>query len=254
MDNKTGTQSISRVIQVLKIIAQYGENGIRLIDLAETLSLPRPTVHRLLKALIVEGMLVQETDSRRYKLGPLIFELGLAAAHSFNLRDLCEPVLQELSQSTGDTAFLFVRNGNEAVCLNRKQGTYPIQTPSLPIGSRQPLGVNAGGLTLLANLTPKEAEEVLTNIAPYLASYGNLNVEELRQLTDRARERGYAAIANWAVPGVSAIGMPVISPSGITVAALTIAATETRMTQERVNEILPLLSGAVVQLSQLLRY
>lgn len=253
MDNKTGTQSISRVIQALKIIAQYGENGMRLIDLAEMLSLPRPTIHRLLKALTVEGMLVQESDSRRYKLGPLVFELGLVAAHRFNLRDLCEPVLQELSQSTGDTAFLFVRSGNDAVCLNRKQGTYPIQTPSLPIGNRQPLGVNAGGLALLANLTPKETDLVLSNIAPHLANYGNLNVEELRQLTDRAKERGYAAIANWAVPGVSAVGMPVISPSGITVAALTIAATETRMTPERINEILPLLSGAVVQMTQLLR-
>ena len=95
-------------------------------------------MHRLLRALVAQGMAVQDTATRRYRLGALVFELGLAAAHRFNLRDLSMSALTRLAMETGDTSFLFVRSGNDAVCINRVQGGYPIQTPALPMGSRQP--------------------------------------------------------------------------------------------------------------------
>jgi hypothetical protein len=52
----------------------------------------------------------------------------LASTQQFNLREICGPILEGLSNRTGDTSFLFVRSGNDAVCLSRVQGTYPIQT------------------------------------------------------------------------------------------------------------------------------
>jgi DNA-binding IclR family transcriptional regulator len=54
-----------------------------------------------------------------------------------------------------------VRSGYDAVCIARVQGTYPIQTPAVPIGSRQPLGVNSGGLALLSALSEREVEEII---------------------------------------------------------------------------------------------
>src|SRR5437879_12551013 len=55
--------------------------------------------------------------------------------------------LESLAECTGDT-----RSGNDAVCLSRVQGTYPIQTQVGQIGSQQPIGFNACGLTFLGCL------------------------------------------------------------------------------------------------------
>jgi DNA-binding IclR family transcriptional regulator len=216
------------------------------------MGLRRPTAHRLLKALAAEGMLIQHADSRRYSLGPLVFELGLAAAHQFNLRDICQPVLSLLAEQTGDTSFLFVRSGNDAVCIARVQGTYPIQTPAVPVGSRQPLGVNAGGLALLSALPQQEVEEIIEAVAPRVGVYGNLDAEEMHELWARARKAGYAMIGNRAVPGVTAVGLPVMSETGLPIAAITAAAIHSRMTEARVAEILPLLRNATQEVARLL--
>lgn len=234
-----GAQTVRRAIQALKLIASKTGDGMRLADVAQALDLERPTTHRLLKALAAEGMLSQHPGNRRYFLGSLVFELGLNATHQFNLIDLCRPLLHSLAEQTGDTTFLFVRSGNDAICLSRVQGPYPIQTPAVPVGARQPLGVNAGGLALLSALSEREAYEITQTVAPRLTVYGNLTPEQIMEHWARAQTSGYALIGNRAVPGVTAVGLPVISEKGAPIAAITIAATSSRMTEERVAEIMP---------------
>ncbi|MGH1569551.1 IclR family transcriptional regulator [Methylobacterium sp. P31] len=247
-----GTQSIARAVRILKLLAQCAPRGLRLVDLAEELQLERPTAHRLLKVLISEGLLVRDTRSRLYTLGPLVFELGLASTHQFNLRAICAPVLERLAAETGDTSFLFVRSGSDAVCLSRVQGAYPIQTPVVPIGSRQPLGVSAGGLALLSCLPEDDKTRVLKEIGAQLHNYGSLDVQELRRLCAEARSVGYAHIAGRAVPGVSALGLPIRNPRGNAVAAITVATTQARMTDKRVADLLPMLRRASEQIAQLI--
>ena len=247
-----GAQTITRAILALKLIAGRAPAGIRLVDLARELQIERPTAHRLLKALMSEGMLVRDPTTRQYTLGSLVFELGLASTHQFNLGDICSPVLKNLAQRTGDTSFLFVRSGNDAVCLNRVQGTYPIQTPAVPVGSRQPLGVNAGGLALLSCLPEPEVARILDAVGARLSIYGNLDVPELLKHVDRARGKGYAWIANRAVPGVGAVGLPIRSLTGTAIAAVTVATTHARMSDRHVKEILPMLKDAAVEIGQLL--
>lgn len=245
-----GAQTVRRAIQALKLIAAHTAEGMRLADVAQALNLQRPTTHRLLKALTAEGMLTQHPGNRRYFLGSLLFELGLNASHRFNLIDLCRPLLHGLAEQTGDTSFLFVRNGNDAVCLSRVQGPYPIQTPAVPVGSQQPLGVNAGGLALLSALSKREVHEITQAVAPRLPVYGNLAPEQIMEHWAQAQTAGYALIGNRAVPGVTAVGLPVINEKGTPIAALTVAATSSRMTKERVEEIMPSLRQTTWQLAQ----
>lgn len=253
METISGTQGITRAVLVLKLLAREADVGMRLVDLAQDAGLTRPTMHRLLKALVSQGMAVQDRATRRYRLGALVFELGLAAAHRFNLRDLSQPALTRLAAETGDTSFLFVRSGNDAVCINRVQGSYPIQTPALPMGSRQPLGVSAGGLALLAHLPPAEQESIIDTVSPRLGAYGDLDASDVRAHCQQVGKAGYALIANRAVPGISAVGLPVYSDSGLLLAAVTVATTYVRMTDARVRDVLPILRQAAREIGALLR-
>jgi DNA-binding IclR family transcriptional regulator len=249
----SGAQTIHRAIRALKLVATQPERGIRLIDVAEEMGLERPTAHRLLKALTEERMLMQHPGSRRYSLGALLFELGLAAAHQYNLHDICQPVLKELADETGDTSFLFVRSGSDVVCLARQAGSHPIQTPVVPVGARQPLGVNAGGLALLAALSEQEVIKIIEAIEPRLDAYSNLEVEQLHSYWKRARTLGYALIGEHAVPGITAVGLPVINAAGLPIAAITVASIHARMSSARLPTIIPVLKKAANKLTELLR-
>jgi len=247
-----GTQGIRRVVALLRLLAEHRDRGLRFTEIADLCGLERPTAHRVLKALEAEEMVARDPATRRYQLGALVFELGLAAAPQFSLHDLCAPSLQRLADQTGDTSFLFIRRGHDAFCVSRTQGHFQIQTPVVPVGSRQPLGVNAGGLAILAALAEREQEEVFAAVAPRLTAYGNLDEKGLRDSVSAARACGFASIGEKAVPGVTAVGLPVLNRFGMPVAALTIAAITSRMTPERQQEVVPMLQREVEEIARLL--
>jgi DNA-binding IclR family transcriptional regulator len=85
-----------------------------------------------------------------------------------------------------------------------------------------------------------------------MSAYGNLDAEEMHQHWARAQKAGYALIGNRAVPGVTGVGLPIMSKSGLPIAAITVAAIHSRVTQARLAEILPLLKNAAEEMARLL--
>ena len=67
-----------------------------------------------------------------------------------------------IAERTGDTVFLNVRSGPDVLCIDRKEGTFPIKTLIIEVGNRRPLGVGAGGIALLMPLPDEELERVVS--------------------------------------------------------------------------------------------
>lgn len=221
-------QSLDRAIELLRLIATENRSGARLSALVAASSLPQPTVHRLLRQM-VDGGLVMQDAQRRYRLGHLAYELGLAASAHFGLRDQCAPYLQRVCEDTGDTAFLIVRSGVDSFCLDRRSGAFPIQVLTMEVGKRRPLGVGGGGLALLSFMPESELPNVLDRIQPHLSQYGGLTLEVLMELVETTRKRGYASFTNYAVAGVTTLGVPIRDRGGLLVGALSVSAMTVRM-------------------------
>src|SRR5690554_5618305 len=92
-----GTQSIHRAVAILRQVATYGHSGAKAGDLADGLGLDRATVYRMLRGLGVEGMVVQDSSTKRYRLGQTVYELGQAASFQYDLKDVCQPSLHHLA-------------------------------------------------------------------------------------------------------------------------------------------------------------
>ncbi|CAI10598.1 putative IclR-family regulatory protein (plasmid) [Aromatoleum aromaticum EbN1] len=244
----TGTQSIQRAAHVLRILASRNGTGLRLVDISSHSRLERPTAHRILKCLIAEGLVKQDAQTRRYFLGHLVFELGLAASSSFNLRDVCRPVLARLAEKTGDTVFLTIRSGFDTVCIDRAEGSFPIRTLTLDVGTRRPLGVGAGGLALLMSLPDQAIDDVVSANALRLGAYNNLTVPALMRLLKRCRELGYALNDARITPGATSVGLPIRSRSGEPFLAISVGAISSRMTDERQKELVALIRAEIINL------
>src|SRR5690606_11299811 len=104
----SSSQTVGRAIQLLRLVASSRSRELRLVDIAEMAALDKSTAHRLLQRLVKERMLVRAPGQRGYRLGPLLYELGLAALPETNLRELSTPALHRLAQATGDMAFLLI--------------------------------------------------------------------------------------------------------------------------------------------------
>jgi len=237
----SGTQSIQRAARLLRELAARNRQGMRLIDVAQSSGLQRPTVHRMLKCLAAENLVSQDPQSRRYFLGPLVFELGITAGPRFNIRDLCADALDRIAAETGDTVFLTIRSGDDSLCVDRREGAFPIKTFTVDVGVRRPLGVGAGSLAILTALPEEEIEEVVARIASRLPAFGRLTAAELLALVKRARKVGYVLNDVRTLSGVTAIGAPIFDPSGRPIAAISVSAITSRMTTTRQRELAEIL-------------
>lgn len=247
-----GTQSIGRAAAVLRALALRSQSGARMADIARDTGLERPTAHRILQGLIAEGMASQHEATRRYHLGPFIYELGLVAEPRFHLREMARQAVEFLANQTGDTIFVAVRAGNDALCIERKAGSFPIKAFTIEVGSRIPLGIGCGGAAMLAALPEEEATSIQEYNAPRLAQYGDVTAAQLAEVVTAARSRGYAINPRRA-SGIAAIGMAVHHADGSLVGSISIAAIESRLPAERIEKIGHLMRNQVRKIEKELR-
>lgn len=245
-----GTRSIERAIGLLLLAGRAGAEGARLSDLVAKSSLPKPTVRRVLLALVRSGLLDQDADTRRYHIGPEAYVLGTLASARFGIHALSLDGLARLARESGDTAFLSVRRDDFTVCLHREEGAFPIRTHVLQAGDRHPLGIGAGGLAILAALPEAERDAVIARNASLLASdYPGHLPDALNTLVQQAQDRGYAVNPGLVMAGSWGIGVAVPGPDGRPIGALSLAAIENRLTEERQHALAPLLTREAERLA-----
>lgn len=230
---RSGTQAVERAMLLLRVLASAGRRGMRVADICAAAALSQSTVSRILLALEREGMVERDHRTRRLFLGHVIHDLGLVARARLRMPELCREAMRELARITEDTIYLSEPSGSEAVCTAREDGAWPVKALPLHVGVRRPMGVGAGGLAILAALPPSRSAAILRRNAARYPAYGGIDLSLLQRGIEQARAQGWAHMANRATAGMAAIGVPLIGPEGEPVAALSIAAINSRMQPDR---------------------
>ncbi|MGJ7542439.1 IclR family transcriptional regulator [Variovorax sp. LT1R16] len=148
-----------------------------------------------------------------------------------------------MAEATGDTAYLVVCSGFDAVCMHRREGSFPIRALVPEAGSRRPLGVGAGGLAMLAAVESEERQHIIERVALALPDFGRLDAVTLAQACDQARADGVAVISNRVGLGVTAVGMTVRDTLGQPIAAMSVMALSQRMGPQRIRQIADLVGS-----------
>ncbi len=238
MSPLNGSQSVDRALSLLAMVGRHAGRGASLSALVEDSNLNKPTVRRLLLALMRASLVEQDEETRRYYLGEEAYVLGMLASQRFGLLELCLDSLSALSRKTEDTSFLSIRRGMSSVCVYREEGTYPVRTHALQVGFEHPLGVGAGSLALLAALPDEEVVAALAVNMPILqARYPTLPPERIRSDVALSRERGYSLNPGLIVASSWGVGVAIHHPDGRPAGAFSIAAIDSRMSETRQVEL-----------------
>jgi len=244
----SSVKTIGRAALVLRALAAGPASGSRLSDVTERVGLGKATVHRLLGALVEVGFAEYDEPERQYRLGYTLFTLG-ASARRFHLVDTARPGLVRLAAATGDTVYLSVRDGDEAVCVDRCTGSFPIRTLTLDIGDRRPLGIGAGSMALLAFESDDEIARVLRVNSLARQDYPGFDDDALTRMIADSRRRGFVFNDGRIVSAMTAVGVPVCDADGRVLAALSIAAIRERMAGDRLGELASLLQNEALELA-----
>lgn len=237
-----GTQAVARSAALLREIAA-SPGGASLADLALRLELERPTAYRILQRLVVEGLVEQDPARRSYTLGPLLYELGLAAKPPKHLQIRAREVLMTLARESGDTVFAIAPSGNDSLCIDRQEGDYPVKALLMGVGRRRPLGTGSGSLALLSAMPEDRVQEILALNQVRLQANGESSITELTAAIAQARQDGFVMRAPKDAPEILSLAIPVCNSYGTPVLALSISALNFRI-QHRRDFLLKLLNEA----------
>ena len=249
------SRTTARVMAIVDALAQAADEGLRLADVMRATGLNKTTAHRLLAGLVSTGLADQAAETGRFFVGIRLLGLAQAAKRRFRLAALIEPVLVCLSQQTQDTLSLVARSGDEAVCLDSREGSFPIKVLTLHAGDRRPLGIGAGSLALLAFLPDDEVDRILQQQVGQRADFPFDDIQ-IRQMIEAARRQGYAYNDVHVFRGMETIthmagvGVPITASDGTPVAALHLTAITQRFDQPRRDNIVALLRQEAAHIEQ----
>lgn len=246
--------SLERGLDLIEILADASRE-MSLSELSKTAGFTPSTSHRILNALKTRGYVKQSQDNLTYRLTHKIFELANKIGFDNHLREMALPIIRNLAQESRDTAFLIVRDGDEAFCLERIDGNPNIRIATLQKGGRMPLHMGGGPRALLAFEDTSELEHIIQRKGLEARTAKTITnpivlKEDLRQV----REQGYAISMQDVDDGVAALGCPVLDNEGRVVAALSIAGLASAYIGDALQAKINLVKSSAQEMSILLNH
>jgi IclR family acetate operon transcriptional repressor len=206
----TRIRSVSRAAGVLELVARDGRGGgMRAAEIATSLGMPLPTAYHVLSTLADEGLLTK-TDDRRYQLGPKVGLLAEAFAAQISAPELLVGRLRELSDRTGETAYLSAWRRGDAVLISIIDGKRTVRVAGVHLGYSGLAHARASGKVLLAYGRPGTLEEYLRRHSMELQTERTVtDARALEAEIVRTRAAGYAIDEGEFAEGVSCVAAPV---------------------------------------------
>jgi IclR family KDG regulon transcriptional repressor len=229
--------SVATAIRLLKAFSE-DEVEIGISALGRRLSLAKSTVHRLAVTLVSEGLLEQDRESGRYRLGIALFRLGALVRRRMDVSNEARPYLYDLRAKTNESVHLAILDGTEIMYVYNLEGTHAIRMRS-DIGVRKPAYCTAEGQAILA-FQPNDVVEgvIAAGLEPRTANTV-ISPEKFIKALGATRQRGCAIEDEESEIGMACIAAPIRDDSGGVVAAVGVAGPVTRLSKKSIAAFIP---------------
>ncbi|MDH6677729.1 DNA-binding IclR family transcriptional regulator [Rhodococcus sp. LBL1] len=217
--NEAGRSMLGRAFHVLDTFSAERPRMTQ-SELSRRTGLPLPTVHRLCVQLAEHGALERDSEGR-YEIGVRLWELGALAPRAHGLRQVAMPYLEDLYEATRENVQLIVREGLEALYVERLSARGAVAVVGRA-GGRLPLHASSGGLVLLAHGGPDLLGEVLAAGLERFTPNTITGEHRLRQTLDEIRRTGFIVCREHLNIGTLAVAAPILRPTGEVVASISV--------------------------------
>lgn len=189
-------------------------------EITRRAQLAHSTTRRLLTEMVDHGLL-DKTDDGSFTLGLRLWELGSMSHRVLSMRDTAMPFMTVLNQALGQHVQLAVREGREALIVERLSATNAVGL-QLTLRNRVPLHASATGKVLLAYAPEAELTEFLAHPLSQLTPHTVVDPQDQRRDLAQIYRQGYAVMREETQLGVAAVAAPVRTARRQLVASLSV--------------------------------
>ncbi len=244
--------SVTTAIHLLKTFSE-DDNELGISELAKRLGVAKSTVHRLAGTLLDEGLLQQNPENGRYRLGVGLFSLGSLVRARLDVTTESKHILNDLREQTQENVRLVVLERQSVVFLHDFESPQTLRLRS-GTGQVRPAFCTAEGLCLLSGLREPELSQFMTFRRPQRTAKTVTDEDELRMRLKRVKRVGYAVEDEECDEGTRCIAAPIWNGEGRIIAAVGIAGPRVRIRKRQFPQLAPIAIEAGLQISERLGF
>lgn len=225
-------QSVEKAMNVLRAF-----DGVRkqlsLTQIAERSGMTVSAAQRFTSTLTALGYLNKSPQNKKFELAPRILDFTYRYLSGNELLARATPVLQQLTQETGEVCSMTVLDDTEIVFVARIISRNILNYANLVVGARLPAYCTSSGRAMLATLPEKQLDDVLErSVLEKHTPHTLVDVASIKSELQKIRVSGFALIEDQYYLGDVSIGAAVLDAEGHAVGGISIALSRARWEQD----------------------
>src|SRR5512138_3670628 len=204
-DGTSTVRAVDRAIAILQCFTA-DKPALSVLEIQRRVGLSRPTLYRLLQTLAATGLVKAEGDPQRFRLAHGVMELAHVWLAGLDKVDVTRPILEQLRESTGETAALFVLREQKRICVLELESHHAL-TIARGVGDTGDITLGASGKAILAYLDESRRDAILAQVA-------RARRAELVKALVTVRNRGFATSEGEVIVGAVAFAAPTFNHNG----------------------------------------
>ena len=232
--------TVAKALDVLDMVAGFGR-PVRFTEVLERSPLPKATLYRLLQTLVAQGMLAFDPERGSYGMGLRLVRLAHVAWQQSSLAPIARPHLDRLSAQVGETVHLAQLDHGQVLYVDKRNARDPVPMYS-QAGKVGPAYCTGVGKAMLAHLPEPALADALARQSWHRFTPKTLATPEaLRADLALIRARGHAFDDEEHEPGIICAALPILTPGGALMGALSVTSTTARTTLDGLGALVPLI-------------
>ncbi len=229
-----GLKSLVKVVRVLDTFSRT-DRSLSLAEICQRTGYPKSTTHRLLSSMREAGLLDQDQNRDRYRLGLKLYALGNTVLANMDLHREARPYVDALGRLTDQIVHLAVFDGRHAVVIGKSESQ--IDATSSAFLESAPAHCTSVGKAILAYQPDTVVD---TFVVAGLARFTDTTLTDVAALKHDlvlTRGRGYAIDQAEHQPGLHCVGAPIRDLAGRVFAAISVSGPAWKMPLAEVDGV-----------------
>jgi len=218
------------------------------------MGLPKPTIHGLVKTLLMEGYLSQDKRTRKYMVGLRVVELGSIFADNLKINQVGRELVQRMSTSTGQNARIAIWD-NDSMLITYNAFPSVEHLIFQQVGPRVPAYCTAIGKAVLSTLDDADLKGYLDR-EPLLRFTPNTMTDrpQLMKCLKNVATKGYASENGEFLFGMSCVAVPIYDESFKAIGSISLSGISDILSEKNLSKLIPILIQTGLELSRRMGY
>ena len=247
-------KTVKDLMKILTLFNTFQCDEKSVAEISKSLGMLPSKVSRMLGTMEKDGFVERNHETNKYRLGMILFELGLVYAFHLPLRRILRPHIEQMAKELNMTASWGVLRDSRVVVLDHVRNMN-IDLLTNRIGLILPVHTTSMGKALLAYLTEEEQDRILGSInLRKLTDASLVDRKLLKENLKLVRERGYSTDEGETHADLHCIAAPVKDAGGKVIAAINLTDEKARTTLEKLPQLAPYVKEKALFVSRQLGY